>query len=173
MASLSYKDHAISRSGSTAAPYEQVLYSELDATIAHYQHEPTALIQVLHRAQEMFGYLKPDVVAHVARELRLPLSHVNGVIGFYSYFSKTPFGKYTIRLCTGTACYVRGADQVLRGLQKELGIRPGETTADGRFSLRCARCIGACGLAPVLMINNDVQSKLRSDRIRKVLSQYK
>ncbi len=173
MTNLQYVDRAVSRSGVTLKPYEQALFAELDAAITHYERKSTALIQILHRAQELFGYLRPDVVEHISRNLRLPLSHTYGVIGFYSFFSKAPLGKYTVKVCTGTACYVRGADQLLRGISKELGVKPGETTADGRFSLRCARCVGACGLAPVLMINDDVVSKLRSDRIRKVLNQYK
>ncbi len=173
MTSLTRIHQAISRSGAVQAPYEQALFQELHAAIEFYQRSPESLIQVLHRAQELFGYLREDVVAFVAHELRLPVSRIYGVIGFYSFFSKVPQGKHTVNVCTGTACYVRGADQLLRALEKELGITKGETTGDGRFSLRCARCVGACGLAPVVMINDDVQSKVKSDRIKKILRNYK
>ena len=105
--------------------------------------------------------------------MRLPISHVYGVIGFYSFFSRVPQGKHTISVCTGTACYVRGAEALLRSFEKELGIKNGETSADGRFSLRCARCVGACGLAPVAMIGDRVHGHLKSNEVKKVLKAYK
>lgn len=172
-ASLTSIHTQVSRSGVVQAPYEQPLFLELDAAITHYARRPEALIQILHRAQELFGYLREDVVDRIARELRLPISRIYGVIGFYSYFSKVPTGKHTINVCTGTACYVRGADQLLRVVEKELGIVDGGTTTDGRFSLRCARCVGACGQAPVVMIDNDVHSELRTNRVKQVLRNYK
>ena len=173
MTRLTSVHHGISRSGVVQAPYEQPLFEELDAAIAFYDRAPDALIQILHRAQELFGYLREDVVDHIAHALRLPLSKVHGVIGFYSFFSKVPQGKHTVNVCLGTACYVRGAAQLLRGLEKQMGIKRGETTGDGRFSLRCARCVGACGLAPVLMVNDDVQGKVRIDGLKKLLKNYK
>lgn len=163
----------VSRSGAIQVPYEQVLFEELRAAIEFYNRAPEALIQVLHRGQELFGYLREDVVLYIAKSLRLPLSRVYGVIGFYSFFTTIPQGKHQVSVCLGTACYVRGADQLLRSLEKQLAIKAGETTSDGRFSLRCVRCVGACGLAPVAMIDNDVHSKLRSDRIAKTLKSYK
>ncbi len=173
MTSLSTIREGISRSGVVHAPYEQALFGELQSAIEFYNRAPDALIQVLHRAQELFGYLREDVVKYVARELRVPLSKVHGVIGFYSFFSRVPQGKYTISVCLGTGCYVKGADQILRGFEKELNIKPGETTSDGRFSLRCVRCLGACGVAPVAMIGNDLHSKLKNDQIKKVMKAYK
>lgn len=173
MTSLSTVQKGISRSGVSTAGYEQAIWSELASAIEFYQRAPDALIQVLHRAQELFGYLREDVVKYIARELRLPISKVHGVIGFYSFFSRIPQGKYTISVCTGTGCYVKGADQILRGFEKSLGISAGQTTADGRFSLRCVRCVGACGVAPVAMVGNDLHTQLKMDSVKKVLKAYK
>mgnify|MGYP001222758696 CR=1 FL=1 len=173
MTSLTSVHEGISRSGVVQAPYEQALFSELQSAIEYYDHAPDALIQILHRAQELFGYLREDVVKYIAVQLRLPISRVHGVIGFYSFFSRIPQGKYTISVCLGTGCYVRGADQILRAFEKELKIKTGETTADGRFSLRCVRCVGACGVAPVAMIGDDLHSRLKNDQIKKILKAYK
>lgn len=173
MTSLSTIQKGISRSGVSTAPYEQALWQELSSAIEFYQHAPDALIQILHRAQELFGYLREDVIKEIARELRLPISRVHGVIGFYSFFSRVPQGKYTVSVCLGTGCYVKGADQILRGFEKSLGIAAGQTTSDGRFSLRCVRCVGACGVAPVAMVGNDLHTKLKMDSVKKVLKAYK
>ena len=162
----------VSRSGATHSP-DAVLFDELDRTFTFYGYAPDALIQVLHRAQELFGYLREDVVDRIATALRLPLSQVHGVIGFYSYFSRKPLGKHVVNICLGTACYVRGADLILRRLEKELGIMAGQTTPDGQFSLRCARCVGACGMAPVVMIGPDIHSQLRPDRLKGTLRKYR
>jgi NADH-quinone oxidoreductase subunit E/NADP-reducing hydrogenase subunit HndA len=172
MVALSRIDESISRSGVIHAPREGALFSELRAAIDFYDRAPDALIQILHRAQELFGYLRDDVVRYIAIELRVPLSKVWGVIGFYSFFSRIPQGKFQINVCMGTACYVRGADQLVRTFENQLKIRMGETTPDGRFSLRCVRCLGACGLAPVAMVGKDVHSKLRTDQVKKVLKAY-
>jgi len=173
MTSVSNIQQGISRSGVVAAPYEQALFAELQMAMDFYDRAPDALIQILHRAQELFGYLREDVVKYIAHELRLPMSQVYGVIGFYSFFSRIPQGKYTINICTGTACYVRGAETLLRTFEKELGIKNGQTSADGRFSLRCARCVGACGLAPVAMIGDHVHGHLKSNEVKKFLKAYK
>ncbi|MCL2330118.1 MAG: NADH-quinone oxidoreductase subunit NuoE [Phycisphaerae bacterium] len=173
MTALGNVQQGISRSGVVTAPFEQALFAELQMAIDFYDRAPDALIQILHRAQELFGYLREDVIKHIARELRLPISHVYGVIGFYSFFSLVPQGKFTINVCTGTACYVRGAETVLRSIEKELSIKSGQTTADGKFSLRCARCVGACGLAPVMMISDHVHGQVKSNDIKKVLKAYK
>ncbi len=173
MTRLSDIQRGISRSGVIHAPYEEALFAELESAVGHYQRAPESLIQILHRAQELFGYLRDDVVQFISAELRLPISHVYGVIGFYSFFSTVPLGKHHVCVCTGTACYVRGADRLLRGVEKTLGVARGETTIDGRFSLRCARCVGACGLAPVMTIDDDVHSKIEVNRLRTILRQYK
>ncbi len=163
----------VSRSGVVHAPYELVLFQELQSAIEFYERSPDALIQILHRAQELFSYLREDVVEYVARQLRVPLSKVYGVIGFYSFFSRVPQGKHTIRLCMGTACYVRGAEVLQRRLERDLNIKMGQTTSDGRYSLRCARCVGACGLAPVAMIDEDVHGHLKAVQLNRVLKAYK
>jgi NADH:ubiquinone oxidoreductase subunit E len=173
MTSLTNVHESISRSGVVQAPYEQALFGELQSAIDFYKREPDSLIQVLHRAQELFGYLREDVVRYIALQLRLPLSRVHGVIGFYSFFSRVPQGKYTVSVCMGTGCYVKGAEQLLRIFSKELKIQPGETTADGRFTLRCVRCLGACGVAPVALIGDDLHSKMKPDQIKKILKAYK
>jgi NADP-reducing hydrogenase subunit HndA len=173
MTSLSNVTKGISRSGASDRPYEEALWQELSSAIEFYQHAPEALIQVLHRAQELFGYLREDVVKYIAHELRLPISRVHGVIGFYSFFSRVPQGKHTVSVCMGTGCYVKGADQILRGFEKTLGIKAGQTSADGRFSLRCVRCVGACGVAPVAMVGNDLHTNLKMDSVKKVLKAYK
>lgn len=173
MSSVRSISKSISRSGVVRAPYEQAIFDQLHQAIAFYQFAPDALIQILHRAQELFGYLREDVVRDIAQQLRIPLSRVHGVIGFYSFFSRTPQGKHTISLCMGTGCYVRGSEHLLRNFQKELGIKPGETTSDGRFSLRCVRCLGACGVAPAVMIGNDLHSKVKVGEIKRILKAYK
>jgi bidirectional [NiFe] hydrogenase diaphorase subunit len=140
-------------------------FSSLDQTMQHYKYEPTALIQVLHAAQHTFGYLAPDVLRYIATAMKLPLAHVYGVTTFYNFFSVVPRGKYQVMVCTGTTCHVRGAATVVERLGQQLGIKQGETTKDGLFSLQTARCIGACALAPAITIGDDVYGKLTPDKI--------
>ena len=149
----------------TSHPSGDPRFASLDQVIASYNHEPTALIQVLHAAQTMFGYLSADVLRYVANGLKLPVSHVYGVVTFYNFFTLVPRGKHQIMCCRGTGCHVRGADAVIRALEKELGVKEGETTRDGMFSLTTARCIGACALAPAMSIGDDVYGKLTPDKI--------
>ncbi|HVM61003.1 MAG TPA: NAD(P)H-dependent oxidoreductase subunit E [Verrucomicrobiae bacterium] len=157
--------------GSTTAPFlphhpsGDQRFSSLDQTMQHYNYEPTALIQVLHAAQHTFGYLAPDVLRYIAGAMKLPLAHVYGVTTFYNFFSVVPRGKYQIMVCTGTTCHVRGAATVVERLGQQLGIKQGETTKDGLFSLQTARCIGACALAPAITIGDDVYGKLSPDKI--------
>ncbi len=129
---------------------EEELLERLDAVIGEYRGKPGGLIPVLQLAQGIFGYLPEAALKHIAKELNKPYSEVAGVVGFYSFFSTVPRGEHLIRICLGTACYVRGAVQVLDAFKKELGIDIGETTEDREFSLEVARCFGACGLAPVI-----------------------
>lgn len=131
-----------------------------------------ALIQVLHAAQDVFGFVSEEVQEKVAEALNVPLSEVYGVTTFYSLFSLKPRGKYKVGVCLGTACYVRGAAQVLAELEKELGIKVNDTTPDGKFTLEVTRCIGACGLAPVITINEDVYGRLQVERVKEVLTKY-
>ena len=149
----------------TAHPSGDARFASLDQTIAHYDHEPTALIQVLHAAQHLFGYLSADVLRYVAATLKLPLSQVYGVVTFYHFFTMVPRGKHQILVCTGTSCHVRGSKTILERLEQQLGIKEGETTKDNLFSLDSARCIGACALAPAIAIGDDVYGKLSPDKI--------
>jgi bidirectional [NiFe] hydrogenase diaphorase subunit len=125
-----------------------------------HQYRPDALIEVLHVAQEVFGYLEEEVLIHVAHGLKLPLSKVYGVATFYHLFSLKPSGAHSCVVCMGTACYVKGSGQILDGLRTELGIEAGETTADGQVSLTVARCLGACGIAPAIVLDGAVLGKL-------------
>ena len=151
--------------GMTTHPSGDVRFASLDQTIEHYHHEPTALIQVLHAAQHLFGYLGTDVLRYVATALKLPLSQVYGVVTFYHFFTMAPRGKHQILVCTGTSCHVRGSKTILERLEQQLGIQEGETTKDNLFSLNTARCIGACALAPAIAIGDDVYGKLSPDKI--------
>ncbi|MCA1808426.1 MAG: NADH-quinone oxidoreductase subunit NuoE [Kiritimatiellia bacterium] len=148
------------------------VWNELDEFIASHERGRNSLIQVLHKAQELFGYLPPDVHQHVADQLGLPVSEVLGVVTFYHYFSMQPRGRHTINVCMGTACYVRGAKKVLEALQEKLGIKMGETTPDRRFSITTQRCFGACGLAPVIMVNSDVHGRVTANKLTGILNQY-
>lgn len=130
------------------------------------------LIPVLHAAQSIFGYLPPEVQSFVAGRMDCPESIVSGVVTFYSYFRTTPPGRYTITVCLGTACYVRGGKKVLDALEEKLGVRVGGTTGDRRFSLQVQRCLGACGLAPAVMVNKDVYGRLSPKKIGPLLEKY-
>jgi NADP-reducing hydrogenase subunit HndA len=132
-----------------------------------------ALIPVLHEAQEVYGYLPLSVQSKIAEGLNVPLAEVYGVVTFYTQFSLYPKGAYKIQVCLGTACYVKGAALVLNELQKELGIEVGKCTEDGKFSLDACRCIGACGLAPVIMINDDVYGRLKPEDVKGIIQKYK
>ena len=129
------------------------------------------LIQSLHRAQELFGYLPESVQLFVADKLRLHLSEVYGVVSFYSYFTETPVGRYQIHVCTGTACFVRGAERVLEEFQRQLGIENGETSENGMFSLGSLRCVGACSLAPVVMVNDKVYGNVTPKMVPDIIAE--
>ncbi|MCR5005326.1 MAG: NAD(P)H-dependent oxidoreductase subunit E [Clostridiales bacterium] len=146
-------------------------YAELDQFIASLPTTKGELIRVLHRAQGIFGYLPKEVQVHVAKKLDLPVSKVYGVVSFYSFFTMKPKGKYDVSVCLGTACYVRGADKILEALTKKLGIGVGDTTDDAKFSLRTLRCVGACGLAPVVMINNKVYGRVTPDMVEGIIAE--
>ncbi|MFA7691363.1 MAG: NAD(P)H-dependent oxidoreductase subunit E [Candidatus Hydrogenedentes bacterium] len=151
---------------------EEELLSRLDEVIAEYKDKPGALIPVLQQAQAIFGYLPDVALRKVSLGLNKPYSEVAGVVGFYSYFSTQPRGKHVIRVCLGTACYVRGGKQVLAELKNRLGVDVGETTPDRVFSLDVARCFGACGLAPAIMIDDEVHQRVKPARLGQILDQY-
>ena len=145
---------------------------KLMAVIAKHAHEEGALIPVLHEAQEIYGYLPLEVQQMISDELHIPLSEIYGVVTFYTQFSLYPKGQYKIAVCLGTACYVKGSGDLLDKIKEILGIDVGECTADGRFSLEATRCIGACGLAPVLTVNDDVYGRLVVDDIPGIIEKY-
>lgn len=128
----------------------------VDRTLKRFQYQQDALIEVLHTAQEVFGFLDDDLLVYAAQQLKLPLSWVYGVATFYHFFSLKPQGEHSCTVCMGTACYVKQAAEILALLQREFGIEPGQTTPDGKLSVATARCLGSCGLAPVLVVDNEV-----------------
>ncbi len=159
-----------------AVPFEGTAEQEkaLKTVIAEHKDDKGALMPVLQKAQEIYGYLPIEVQSMIASEMNIPLEKVYGVSTFYSQFSLNPKGKYRISVCLGTACYVKGSGEVFNKLQEILGIKSGEITPDGKFSLQDCRCIGACGLAPVMTINDDVYGRLTGDEkeLRDILAKY-
>ena len=147
-------------------------FAQLDQAIQELKDQPGALMPVLQRAQNIFGCVSLDVQKRIAEGLGVTLSEVYGVATFYAQFSLVPSGKYVISVCLGTACYVKGAGDVLTALEQQLGIAPGGITPDGKFSLDACRCIGACGLAPVMMINDDVYGRLTPNQVADILAKY-
>jgi len=145
---------------------------KLQEIIEKYKDTRGALIPVLHEAQELYGYLPLEVQKAISEGLNIPLTEIYGVVTFYAQFSLKPKGKYRINVCMGTACYVKGAQLILDKLQEKLGIHVGDCTEDGKFSLEACRCVGACGLAPVMMINDDVYGRLVPDQIESILEKY-
>jgi len=148
-------------------------YAQIANVIDLYKGKEGSLIQVLHLAQEIYGFLPLELQEFIAAKMDVPLSEVSGVVSFYSFFSTEPRGEHTIRVCLGTACYVRGGKRVLEHLQQKLGVDLGKTTQDGRFTLEVARCIGACGLAPAMMIDEKVYKQVNVNKLDKLLSSYK
>jgi len=147
--------------------------AKLNAIIEKHKGKPGGLIPVLEEAQIVLEYLPVSVQKKIARELNLPLSRVYGVVTFYSFFTMTPRGKHTVRVCLGTACYVRGGKAITETVQKEFGIEEGGTTADRMFTLETVRCLGACGLGPVLVVDDEVHGRIKPSKVKEILSQYK
>ena len=145
---------------------------QIKALCKKFNNDGGELINVLHGAQEMFGYLPAEVQEVVAQELNVSVAHVYGVVTFYSFFSMLPKGQHPISICMGTACYVRGAERVLDEFKRQLDVKVGETTPDGKFSLSCLRCVGACGLAPVVMIGEKVYGRVSPDDVKKIVGEY-
>jgi NADH-quinone oxidoreductase subunit E/NADP-reducing hydrogenase subunit HndA len=137
------------------------------------EHPDSFLIAVLHKAQELYGYLPVPVMDEIAQQMGIPTAHIWGVATFYHYFNLTPPGQHVISICLGTACYVRGAAQILQTLRDELKIDMGQVTPDGLFSLQPARCLGACGLAPVVMIDDKIHGELTPKKMIQILNQYR
>ncbi len=169
---------------SSTAEYKQAAPSEhdlavrdalpvIDDIIERYQSTKGALIPVLQSTQNLLGYLPKEVLIHISDKLDIPYSEIAGVVTFYSYFTTVPRGKHTVRVCLGTACYVRGGKEVLDAMSKELGIEVGQTTEDRQFTLEIGRCFGACGLAPVVMIDDAVHQRVKPSRIKQLIDPYR
>lgn len=151
---------------------EEKKFTKLNKIIEQNQGQEGILINVLHQAQQIFGHVSRKIQLHIAEGLDIPFSKVYAVVSFYSLFSTKARGKYTIEVCTGTACYVKGAEDILEQFKTELEIEPGETTEDGLFSLETTRCIGACGMAPIVKIGDNTHGRLEEDQISDLLSKY-
>jgi len=154
-------------------PDNKEKYAQLQESIAKHKGERGAVMPVLQEAQSLFGYVPQDVQEMIADGLGVTLSEVYGVATFYAQFSLKPKGEYVIGVCLGTACYVKGSQKVMDKLSEELKIEPGETTDDGKFTLNATRCLGACGLAPVMMINDEVYGRLTPDVVPGILEKYR
>ena len=146
--------------------------AKLDAIIAECTGDNSMLMHVMQQAQEIYGYLPFEVQQKIADGMKVPLEKVYGVATFYAQFALSPKGKYAISVCLGTACYVKGAQEILDELSAQLGIGAEECTADGKFSLTACRCIGACGLAPVITVNEDVYGKISAADVKGILAKY-
>ncbi|MCR4427081.1 MAG: NAD(P)H-dependent oxidoreductase subunit E [Firmicutes bacterium] len=147
-------------------------FEALDEIIAKYKGERGTLIPCLHEAQELIGFLPLSVQERVAKGLDIPLADVYSVVTFYALFSTKPKGKHQIGVCLGTACYVRGAESVLKKVEETIGVGPGDTTPDGKFSLQVMRCMGACGLGPVMTVGEDIYARLKPDKVAEILKKY-
>jgi len=148
------------------------IFRQVQRLVADTKGEPGALIRVLEQTQGMLGYLPHTVLKTISRDLRIPLSEIYGVASFYHFFTLVPRGKYVIQVCMGTCCYVKGGENILNALRKEFAIEPGETTADERFSLETVRCLGCCGLSPVVAIEDQVYRQMTPDKMRDILSSF-
>jgi bidirectional [NiFe] hydrogenase diaphorase subunit len=159
--------------GGQAHPSGDPRFKLIDRTLKRFSYQQDALIEVLHTAQEAFGFLEDDLLVYVAHQLKLPLSWVYGVATFYHFFSLAPQGEHSCIICMGTACYVKRAAEIVSALQAEFGVEAGNTTADGKLSLNTARCLGSCGLAPVLVMDGDVVARQTPEealaRVRELL----
>lgn len=154
------------------ADFTPELILKLDGIIKRYKGKAGGLIPVLEETQVLLGYLPIAVQKRIAAGLNLPPSRVYGVVTFYSFFTMKPRGKHTVRVCLGTACYVRGGKALSETLRKEFGVEEGETTSDRLFTYETVRCLGACGLGPVLVVDDDVHGRMKPSKVREILSHY-
>lgn len=151
---------------------DQEKYARIGGVIEEYRDREGSLIQILHMAQGIYGYLPLELLQFISEKLDLPLSEVYGVTTFYSFFSTRPRGENTVRVCLGTACYVRGGKKIIERIREILGVEIGGTTPDGKFTLEVMRCIGACGLAPAITINDKVYKQVNPDKLQAILEKY-
>lgn len=152
--------------------YTEDAAAKLDNIIKRYKHKPGSLIPVLQEAQELVGYLPPVVQRHISKGLKIPVSEVHGVVSFYSFFTMKPKGKHNIRVCLGTACYVKGAEEIVKKMSDGLKVDVGGITTDKKFSLETVRCLGACGLAPVVVVNKDTHGSVNPVKTLDLLKEY-
>ncbi|HAL74026.1 MAG TPA: hydrogenase [Clostridiales bacterium] len=157
---------------STATLSDDEQFAMLRQVIDDYERRESNLIQILHMAQAIFGFLPEDVLHFIGTEMDLPMSRIHGVVSFYSYFTTLPRGRHSVQVCLGTACYVRGGKKVLDSLKSEIGIDVGQTTADRRFTLEVKRCIGSCSLAPAVMIDKTVHKRVNPNKLQEILKLY-
>lgn len=150
----------------------QEMFNKLDKFIESVNNDPNELIAILHTAQSIFGYLPMEVQKHIADKLNINVSKVYGVVTFYSFFTMEPKGEYVISICLGTACFVRGSGLILEAVENFLGIKNGETTPDGKFTITTLRCVGACALAPVMQINGKTYGGITEEDVPKILAEY-
>lgn len=146
--------------------------AKLEEIIAKFKGKPGGLIPVLEEAQVALEYLPVPIQKKIAKGLNLPLSRVYGVVTFYSFFTMTPRGRHTVRVCLGTACYVRGGKALAEAIEKNYGVREGETTLDRKFTYESVRCLGACGLGPVIVVDNDVHGRVKPGKVKDILNAY-
>lgn len=138
-----------------------------------FEHKESELINVLHKTQNKLGYLPAEVQEVIAKELKTSVARVYGVVTFYSYFTMIPHGEFPISICMGTACYVRGAEQVLAEFKRQLKVEVGASTPDGKFSINCLRCVGACGLAPVVTVGEKVYGRVAPTQVKQIIAEYR
>lgn len=151
----------------------EIDYRQVDEILAKYAKDKGTLIPIMQEVQNLYNYLPKAVLEYISQKTEIPLSEIYGVVTFYSLFHLNPRGKYIIRCCQGTACHVRGGAGILDALEAQLGIKAGETTADGRFTLETVACLGACGLAPVMQIDEDTHGRMTPAKVPAVLTEYK
>jgi NADH-quinone oxidoreductase subunit E len=164
--------HQVTVSDELLKEFSQEQFRQVDAIIERYRGRPGSLIPALADIQGVLGYLPHEIQQRIAQGLNLPQSQVFGVVTFYSFFTMVPRGRHTIRVCLGTACYVRGGKKNLDRLVQDLGIEAGDTTADRRFSLETIRCLGACGLAPVIVVDEDTYKQVKERKVLEILGRY-
>ena len=146
---------------------------EISAFIDEWKSKPGNLIMVLHQVQQTYGYIPRNIAIEISERLSVPLAKIYGVVTFYNFFKLEKAVKYKIQVCLGTACYIRGGDDLLKTLEKELGIGLNSTTPDGMFSIEAVRCLGCCGLAPVIVVNGNVHGRLTSKDVPAIIEQYR
>ena len=145
---------------------------KLEKIAKKYKNVEGGIISALHEVQDTYGYISSTAQKYLSKEFNVPMSEIYGIITFYSRFSLVPKGKYNIQVCMGTACYVKGSEKVLNRFKEKLGIKEGETTSDGKFSIESVRCIGACGLAPAIVINEEVYGKMDEKKVDELIEKY-